>query len=156
MKEKFKQRLDENKFVDLANCRNTSQQEKYLEIYKKNYDPFGERSKIEDLGNEIISDTDYWIVIRNQHYKDPKRKHHFVVILKRFIKTTEELRSEEILDAFKTLSEINLRFQICGGALLMRYGDTRLSGASVKHLHFHIVEPSSNEAIPLYVGCKID
>lgn len=154
--EKFKQDLSENSFVDIANCRSTKQQETYLKIYRENYDPFAERSSIEALGNEIFDESDHWITIKNKHYKHTDRKHHLVVILKRFIKTPDDLTEEEILDAFKVIRELNKTLQISGGAILMRYGDTRLSGASVKHLHFHVVEPNRNTGVALWTGCEID
>ena len=37
------------------------------------------------------------------------------------------------------------KYKIKGGALAMRFGDTNYTGASVAHLHFHIISPKINK-----------
>ena len=37
------------------------------------------------------------------------------------------------------------KYKIKGGALAVRFGDTDFTGASVAHLHFHIISPEINK-----------
>ena len=67
----------------------------------------------------------------------------------------EELTSKEILDAFKIFSKLKKKHGVKGGGILFRFGNTRLSGSSVKRIHFHIVEPNKNTPTPLWLGSKI-
>ncbi len=151
---KFNQDLRSNKYVDLANCRSNDQKHQYQQILEEGYDPFETVERIKKLGNEVVYENKNWIAFQNQHYTD--RKNHFVVIAKRFVTEPSELQIAEKFDLFEAYEDLTNMYDILGGMLVMRFGDTRLSGASVKHLHFHIVEPNPNTSIPMFVGCKID
>lgn len=153
MEEELEQRIEQNDFVDLANCTSKNQIGIYLDIFEKNIDPFSSRESIEKLGNEIVKETDYWWVIRNKFYKDYKNR--FLVISKRFMLSIEELTPNETINAFTVFTDLKKEYKIQGGGLLFRFGETRLSGSSVKRLHFHIVEPNESCPTPLWLGCKI-
>ncbi|MDH5442230.1 MAG: hypothetical protein OEX08_01340 [Candidatus Nomurabacteria bacterium] len=151
----------QNDFVDLANCRQDGDMfKKYQKILEENYDPFGSQASIEDLGNEIIDETDHWFIINNQwSYKgeDGKRlvRKHLVVISKGdFVTSPENLSQEALLEAFNVLQYCKGKFGIKGGGMCWRFGDTSLSGASVKRLHFHIIEPVLGEQVSVYLGHK--
>jgi diadenosine tetraphosphate (Ap4A) HIT family hydrolase len=150
--ENFERDFRQNNFVDLANVRGKEQMEQYRQILEGNYDPFESVEKILELKNEVVYIHKNWIIFKNQHYKG--RKNSFVAVLRRFATDPGELDMMETLDAFKIFKELCDEYDIRGGAFFMRFGDTRLSGASVKHLHFHIVEPNPETPLPMWIGCK--
>lgn len=100
--------------------------------------------------NPIIEETKYWLVTNNMYpYKNVK--HHILLIHKEHIATMQEMSNE----AWAELHEIFLRAiersKIPGGTMFIRFGDTRFTGASVTHLHAHLVssDPDSPEYVPL-------
>jgi len=97
--------------------------------------------------NPIIEETKYWIVTDNMYpYKNVKD--HILFIYKKHIENIQEMSPE----AWQELNKIFLksidRSGIPGGTLFMRFGNTRFTGASVAHLHAHLV--SSNPDNPEY------
>lgn len=100
--------------------------------------------------NPIIDETKYWLVTNNMYpYKNVR--HHILLIHKEHIETIQEITDE----AWKELHTIFLqaigRSNIPGGTLFIRFGDTRFTGASVSHLHAHLVssDPDNPEYTPL-------
>lgn len=100
--------------------------------------------------NPIIEETKKWLVTNNMYpYKNAK--HHILLIHKEHIQDIKEMSNE----AWTELHEIFLRAiersKIPGGTMFIRFGDTRFTGASVSHLHAHLVssDPDNPEYTPL-------
>ena len=57
----------------------------------------------------------------------------------------KEQFAELTIDDFKTLKYLvnwaNKNLNIKGGGLALRFGDTNYTGATVYHLHFHLIVP---------------
>ncbi len=88
--------------------------------------------------NPILHEDEYWLVTDNMYpYKDTKT--HLLFIHKEHIVHLSELSST----AWKELQALTNKFiqdkKIPGGTLLIRFGDTSYTGASVNHLHAHLV-----------------
>ncbi len=154
MLEEVKQHTEQNDFVDLANVRSQDQMKVYLDILERNIDPFGSLEEILALGNELLYDLKHCWVIRNKFYTD--RKHHFVLIMKEFAQSPEDLSDEVYLAVRRTVKQIKHDHNITGGMFGCRFGDSRLSGASVKRLHFHLIEPHEKNPIPFWVGSNVE
>jgi ATP adenylyltransferase len=100
--------------------------------------------------NPIIDETKYWLVTNNMYpYKNAK--HHILLIHKNHIENMQEMSAEawtELHDIFLRAIE---RSKIPGGTMFIRFGDTKFTGASVTHLHAHLVssDPDNPEYTPL-------
>lgn len=92
----------------------------------------------------ILKEHMGWILTENSWpYKDTQK--HLVFIS---IEHKEELADLTIDDftAVKYLAEwATEEFNIKGGGLTMRFGDQSYTGATVKHLHFHLIYPELDE-----------
>lgn len=70
---------------------------------------------------------------------------HLVIIGKKHKEEFSELTNKDLAEIGYLVNFAINKWQIKGGALCMRFGDTRFTGASVNHLHFHIVSPKLNK-----------
>lgn len=101
--------------------------------------------------NPILKDNGGWIITENSH-PYPNTRHHFITVSKKHIETLEEFTSqdlESILDLAKWACQ---EYNIKGGGLTMRFGDTLYTGATIKHLHAHLIVPKveDGQVSPVY------
>ena len=67
--------------------------------------------------------------------------HHFLVIGKRHRESLDTLSANDFRDAIFLMRWAVRTFKIRGGAIALRFGDTRFTGATICHLHFHLIVP---------------
>lgn len=115
--------------------------EKLKEIERNGICPFCERRFL-DSSNELLEEAKYWFVTRNyEPYKGSDS--HLLLIPKRHIEHIGELSNQsrhEFID-------LNIKYSgdMQSGGIAMRFGDIENTGASVAHLHSHIIETSEKE-----------
>lgn len=99
----------------------------------------------------VLKKKNDWLITKNSwpyaHTRD-----HFVIISASHKESLGELSLSD-LTAVKSLADwaIN-RFKIKGGALAVRFGDTDYTGATVCHLHFHLIVPKKSQTVNFPVG----
>lgn len=125
-------------YVDERNTRGNHQNSIYKSIVDAGEDPFKKENLMKYHNGEILFENSSWFVIQNQ-WPYPRTKHHLVIILQRFIAEEEYLTLIELQD----LQEIKVRAKrvlgFKGGTFIMRSGDTLFTGATVTHLHGHLI-----------------
>lgn len=103
----------------------------------------------------VLKKTDWWIVTENMSPYGNARI-HYIFVYKEHITSPSELTKEGILDLFDLMKTIEEEQEIPGGAMMMRFGDTRYTGGSVTHLHAHLISGNKKEdggdAIRVKVG----
>lgn len=72
-------------------------------------------------------------------------KHHRLIIHKGHISHIGELSAGAWAELLTILKEEAERLGITGGTVIMRFGDTKYTGASVTHLHAHLVQSDPND-----------
>lgn len=86
----------------------------------------------------ILFANEHWLVTENAWPYDGTR-HQFVLIYRRHVEAAEELPP----GAWEALGEAHRRlvadYRLDGGTLLLRSGQTDLTGASVAHLHAQLI-----------------
>ena len=91
-----------------------------------------------------LEDKVYWTVTDNMYPYKPS-KHHRLIIHRKHITHIDQVAPA----AWHELMEIFLKEsadrKISGGTLVMRFGDTKFTGASVSHLHAHIVQSDPDD-----------
>jgi diadenosine tetraphosphate (Ap4A) HIT family hydrolase len=99
----------------------------------------------------ILKTIGNWFVTESfQPYKNTA--HHFLIIGKKHKENLEDLSAldwEEISRLQKwTVKKYHLR----GGGIAMRFGDTAHTGATVSHLHLHLIVPKLKQgrAVPVW------
>jgi diadenosine tetraphosphate (Ap4A) HIT family hydrolase len=90
--------------------------------------------------NPILKESDRWILTTNM-YPYANSKHHFLIILRTHKSDTKELSPEEWQDLHEQINWLVDSYNLPGGTLMMRCGDTSHTGATVTHLHAHFVAP---------------
>jgi len=87
----------------------------------------------------------YWILTDNMYPYKPSLRHK-LIIHKEHITHINELSQEAWVELQNIVKEETLSENITGGTLIMRFGDTHFTGASVSHLHAHIVQSNPEDS----------
>jgi hypothetical protein len=67
--------------------------------------------------------------------------HHFLIIGRRHKEKIEQVSPKDFREILDLVKWARKEYKIEGGALAMRFGDTRFTGATVVHLHAHFIVP---------------
>lgn len=90
-----------------------------------------------------------WFLTKNSWpYK--YTSHHLVIIGKKHKENLSDLTGKDFQDVLVLAKWAIKEYNIQGGALAMRFGNTNLTGASVAHIHFHILSPKRDKKTRLY------
>lgn len=83
---------------------------------------------------------------------------HLLIVPKRHLTRVEELTSDEFLELQEMITWVNTTNNVKGASLFMRYGDTSYTGATLAHIHFHIIhgvaKSTTTEVIKPKLGYK--
>ncbi|OHA58958.1 MAG: hypothetical protein A2571_01110 [Candidatus Vogelbacteria bacterium RIFOXYD1_FULL_44_32] len=105
----------------------------------------------------ILKENGGWLVTINQNPYSGS-KYHFLIIHKRHIENIKQIKTSEWSDLKKIIDWTTKKFAIPGGSFLLRFGDTEYTGASVTHLHCHIISGikrnTNKKTISARVGYK--
>lgn len=97
--------------------------------------------------NPILEETDNWLLTDNMHpYENASQQ--LLVIHRNHIETLDEVTSSAWSELQLIISLAGKIRDIKGGTLLMRYGDTTYTGASVVHIHAQIVSGPGKPDVP--------
>lgn len=140
-----------NSFVAFSN---TDGREKYIgaltQIMKDGVCPFCPEQLAKYHKNPILQEGTFWLVTESMYpYKGAKP--HLLLIHKNHISTLEELVPEAWTEFYSLVKELIKKHSIKGGTTFIRFGDIKYTGASVSHLHGHIVssDPDSSDYAPV-------
>ena len=119
--------------------------------------PFCEEHLFKHHRQPLIHKNKHWLITKNSWpYKGSK--FHFIFITRSHIEKTEEMSPivwKELQNLYNKIIKEN---KINGATLMIRSGDTRYTGASVNHLHAHLVvgvpRMKNTKAIKALVGFK--
>jgi len=112
--------------------------------------PFCEKHLFKHHREPLIYKSKYWLVTKNSWpYKGSR--YHFLLIARPHIEATEEIPPLMWTDLQKLYKKLTRENKIKGATLFIRSGDTKMTGASVNHLHAHLVtgSPSSKNTAPI-------
>lgn len=98
----------------------------------------------------IIKDGKYW-VIRKNDYPYEGSKIHLLLVYKKHIDSIEKISKEAMLEFFDYIKWVNKKFKIPGATILMRSNDSKYTGATITHLHTHIISgyPKNKKSKPI-------
>lgn len=91
---------------------------------------------------------DWFLTENTWPYKDTR--HHLIVIGKKHKENLLDLTDKDFQNVLALAKWAIKEYNIQGGALAMRFGNTNLTGASVAHIHFHILVPKKDKKTRLY------
>ena len=94
--------------------------------------------------NPILKKSHGWFITENSWpYKNSQK--HFIIISPKHKETLTELTVRDIESILHLAKWATKKYQIRGGALTMRFGESDFTGATVSHLHAHLIYPAKGK-----------
>ncbi|MFA6446112.1 MAG: HIT domain-containing protein [Candidatus Paceibacterota bacterium] len=103
--------------------------------------------------NPIIRETENWVLTTNMYpYKNTR--YHFLLIHKDHIADSSNIAQDSWQELHTHLDWLTKEYDAPGATFMMRCGDTSHTGASVTHLHAHLVvsDRTQNEPVMVRIG----
>lgn len=127
-------------FVNLSNARNDHQREVMSEIVENQECPFCPEALHKYHKQPILRSGEHWIVTPNQWPYDNTRV-HLLAITAYHAERLTDLQPGSFDELQSHFAWAEQEFKIAAGGLAMRFGDTTSNGATVRHLHSHLIAP---------------
>jgi len=138
--------LSKEQLFELSHTRVESQRARMEECIRLGICPFCWENLAEWHDAPVIKFGRFWAITANDHpYSGAK--HHYLGIYAYHISSISELAlgaGDELLSLF---SEFCAENDIVGATAIMRFGEMTYTGATVSHLHAHIVSGASKEEV---------
>ena len=142
------------KLLNIKHTRHPNQKTKMKQLLKEGVCPFCPKYLEKYHDSPILKKGKYWSITLND-YPYSETKYHFLIISKKHLVKASEisrLAGTELIDHLNWLSK---KYKINTGIFLMRFGDTKKTGATVEHLHYHLIVGSrKDQALQFFVGYK--
>ncbi len=132
-----------NSFVNLENARKTEQLAVMQRIQDRGECPFCAENLRKEHKNPILSESKHWILTHNQWRYDEAQL-HLLLISTVHARNLNDLPSEAGKELLEALQWAEKRFNITSGGVAIRFGDIRYNGATIDHLHAHLIVPFQN------------
>jgi ATP adenylyltransferase len=132
-----------SKFLNLNNARKKEQIDVMKQIIKDGVCPFCRENLEKYHTKPIIFETKNWVVTENAWPYNLTKK-HYLVINQNHIEHSSEITDDGWFEIKQILEKLEEKEGLKYGTLLMRFGDTNRTGATVNHLHFQIIQADEN------------
>ncbi len=139
------------KFIDPKNVRHKSQLDIMLQMEANGKDPLDP----EIIDQEILFQTDFWYVSSNR-FPYAEIENHFLIASRNPIYKVEDMSKEMWIDLKNVWVKLISEYNIPGGALCYRFGETTYSGASLTRLHSHLIMPKKGYKSKFTIGGNND
>jgi len=127
-------------FVDLDNSRVDEQRQVMATIIKNAECPFCSENLKKYHTKPIIKETTHWLLTENAWPYEHTRL-HLLAILRTHAETLQELPNGAGEDLMQLMAWAEQEYQVPGGGIAIRFGDTNYSAGTVKHLHAQFIYP---------------
>jgi diadenosine tetraphosphate (Ap4A) HIT family hydrolase len=140
-------------YVNINNTRNEEMRKRWEKYLEDDIDPFSRAEFEKCITEPIILEVKHWYVFKNEYPYDG-RKYQFVIVTQIFFTDLDTLPDEVGLELKYVKIELSNMYGIKGSGLVMRLGDTSISGASVTHLHAQLIVPEENKRVAAWFGSE--
>jgi len=131
------------KFVNLTNARPGEYRNVIEQIQKTGKCPFC-KDNLKYHRKPIVKRSGEWFLTEGTWpYKNTRC--HLMILGDKHRENFFELKKKDLEAVFSLVKFAIRKYKIKGGALAMRFGNTDYTGASVAHLHFHLISPKINK-----------
>jgi ATP adenylyltransferase len=141
-------------FVNLNNARNDEQRGVMETIEQNNECPFCPDALHKYHQQPILRSGEHWLLTPNQWPYDNTRT-HLLAIAAYHAETLADLQPGSFDELQTHFAWAEAEFKIAAGGLAMRFGDTARNGATVRHLHAHLIQPDPDRPEDAKVRFKI-
>ena len=130
------------KFVNFKNAKTGEYKKILKKIAKTAKCPFCKENLKYHRKPELKRKVDWFLTRNSWPYENAR--YHLIILGDKHKESFSELTKKDLEKvAYLTRWAIK-KFNIKGGALAMRFGEIDFTGASVSHLHFHLISPKKN------------
>ncbi|MEK7151001.1 MAG: HIT domain-containing protein [Patescibacteria group bacterium] len=131
--------MSRKKVVDLSSARSFRYRKTLAKIARDGKCPFCPGNFLEK-NSRVIKRVDGWFLVHNfQPYANARV--HLLLVPTRHLERFSELSASDFASITRLVDWATTQFRVRGGAFLMRFGSTKYTGATVCHLHAHLVAP---------------
>ncbi|MBP7857550.1 MAG: HIT domain-containing protein [Candidatus Saccharimonadales bacterium] len=141
-------------YVNIENARHDDQLSVMKGIAEDGVCPFDEEYIAKYHKQPVLRQGTYWTLTLNQWPYEHTRV-HLLAIARKHVESIDELPAVAGEELFEHVRWAIAEYKIDFGGLAMRFGDVRHNGASVNHLHAHIIVPDKNKPADAKVKFKI-
>jgi len=129
-------------FVDKRNAHSKDYHKTIEAISLTNKCPFCRENFIYHK-HPILKQTNGWFITKNSWpYKNTR--FHFLILNYLHRTALSELNADDYLAISQLASWAIKEYKIKGGAVAFRFGDTKVTGSTVGHIHAHFIVPKIN------------
>lgn len=127
-----------NKHINSINSRRGSYAKLLKKIDKDGVCPLCPKHLPNYHKKPIIKESKYWLLTENQNPYEGLQLHLLAIHKKHKVNLTDLNNSDftDLFNLFKWAAKFN---KLPAGTILMRFGDGNYNGASVNHLHAHLM-----------------
>lgn len=93
--------------------------------------------------NPILKQCGDWFITRNS-WPYENAAEHFLIISTVHKEEITDLTPDDLTAVHQIIRWAKKEFALAGGGLTLRFGETSHTGATVCHLHFHLIVPKIN------------
>ena len=133
-----------NKNINVENSRTDVQREIMERIQRDGVCPFCRENFETYHTKPILFETEYWIVTENA-WPYENTKQHFLFVAQEHVTAPSQLKDAAWSDLKESIVRLEREYDVVQGTLLMRFGDSKTTGATVDHLHAQLVVAESSE-----------
>jgi len=127
-------------FIDLDNARVDEQRQVMEEIREADHCPFCLENLRAYHKEPFLKEGKYWIVTNNQ-WPYVHTSVHLLLIYKQHIENLAGIDPEAGAELIQLAQWAEKEYEMPGGGLAMRFGDTDYSAGTVAHLHAQLLVP---------------
>ncbi|MEK7512616.1 MAG: HIT domain-containing protein [Patescibacteria group bacterium] len=133
-----------NRRVAVENAGTKAYAETLREIEASGRCPFCIENLLRWHPEGILRKGAHWFLIRNQ-FKYKEAEQHFVLVSLVHAENFSDLPPEAMGETLEFFRFVQDEFGIPYGGIALRFGEPAKTGATVSHLHFHIIKPYDPE-----------
>ena len=134
-------------FTDPRNVRDQKQLDIMMQMEEEGKDPLDPKF----IEQEILFQTDFWYVSRNR-FPYEEIQHHYIIASRYPVYNLIDMSTEMWIDLKNIWERLILEYNVSGGALCYRFGETIYSGASLTRLHCHLIMPKKGNKTKFTIG----
>lgn len=131
---------DDKRFVDIDNARYQDQREVMQKIIDEGHCPFCLDNWHQYNPDPFLNEGEHWFLVKNK-WPYVNTKQHYLLITKDHVESFAELSAQARDELFTLLDWAINEYNIPGGAMSIRFGDTHFSAGSVQHMHVQLIHP---------------
>lgn len=131
------------KLVNIKNARQGEYRKVIEQIAKTGKCPFC-KENFKYHKKPVYKRKEGWFLTNNSWpYKNTS--HHLIILGDKHKENFSEITKKDLESVSYLINWAIKKWKIKGGGIAMRFGETDYTGASVNHIHFHIISPKINK-----------